>query len=324
MNIVISAATWYKELEAEPDDLEARVRQVAPDAQIVMVPAGGDVSPHMPQAEVFFPLSGSTVTPEVITAAKNLKWLQLASAGVEHAMMPELVESDIVVTNAAGVYGIPIAEHVIGMMLALTRRIPAMVRQQDAREWKETSGTELYEGTVLVLGLGGIGREVARRCRGMGMRVLATRRRPENPDPDAEHVYGHDELDAALPQADWLIVCAPATPETRSIIGQRQLDLMKPGARIVNIARGSLIDEQALIEALRDGRLAGAALDVFEEEPLPAESPLWSLPNVLVSPHTSGSSPRSVERAQNLFLENLRRYQADEDLLNVVDKQAGY
>jgi phosphoglycerate dehydrogenase-like enzyme len=248
----------------------------------------------------------------------------MASAGVERAMFPALRERPILLTNAAGVYGIPIAEHALAMMLALSRRMPELIRRQQRREWKSADGDELFESTALVAGLGGIGREIARRCRGLGMRVLATRVHPTNPDPDADRVYPADALHELLPEADWLILAAPATPATRHLIGATELAAMRSSARLINIARGSLMDQPTLVAALQSGALAGAGLDVFETEPLPPESPLWAMPNVIVSPHTSGASPRSLERTLHLFLANLRRYLAGEPLENVVDKSEGY
>jgi phosphoglycerate dehydrogenase-like enzyme len=324
LNIVISAATWYEDDQSRVDGFAERVRRAAEGHAVTLVPPSGDLFSALADAEVFFPFSGLTVTPEVVAAGPKLKWIHSPSAGVEHALFPSLVQRPIILTNSAGVYAVPISEHVIAMMLALSRGIPAIVLRQSERDWRGWRGDELLDSSALIVGLGGIGRRVARLCRAFEMRVLATRRRPENPDPDADRVLPPNELASALPEADWVIVCAPATAGTRHIIGAPELALMKPSARIVNIARGSLIDEPALVQALRDGRLGGAALDVFEEEPLPQGSPLWDLPNVLVSPHTSGSSPRGLERVLELFEDNLARFLAGQPLRNVVDKSEGY
>jgi len=324
MEIVIGAASWYVEDPDAARAFEAEAREVAAGHTVTIVPPGADLPAAAGEAEVFFPLSSAMVTPAFVEAAPRLRWIQMASAGVERALFPALRERDITVTNAAGVYGIPIAEHALGMMLALARGLPELTRRQERHEWKGVDGDELFERTAVIVGLGGIGREIARRCRCFGMRVLATRRHAGNPDPDADRVVPAEELASLLADADWLILCAPATPDTRHMIGAAELAAMKPTARLVNIARGSLVDETALVAALRDGRIAGAGLDVFEKEPLPADSPLWDMPNVLVSPHTSGSSPRSLHRVLRLFLKNLRRYLAGEPLENVVDKDAGY
>lgn len=324
MDIIIGVAPWYEAERGTTRSFECEVRRMAAGYRLVIVPPGGDVAGAMGEAEVFFPLSSFLVTPEVVAAAPRLRWIQMASAGVERAMFPALRDRPITVTNAAGVYAVPIAEHTLGMMLALARGLPDLIRRQERHAWQGVDGDELCGRTVVIAGLGGIGREIARRCRCFDMRVLATRRHPENPDPDADRVAGADALDTLLPEADWLALCAPATPETRRMIGREQLSMMEPTARLINIARGSLIDEAAMADALRKGRLAGAGLDVFEKEPLPPDSPLWDMPNVIVSPHTSGSSPRGLGRVLSLFQENLRRYLEGRPLKNVVDKREGY
>lgn len=324
MRIVISTVVWYPEDAARVRDFEEVVRRITTEHEIVIVPPNGDLLAALRGADAFFPLSGHSLTREALAAGAGLKWIHLASAGVEHALFPELRERHITLTNGRGVYAVPIAEHVLGTMLALALDIPALVRRQGLREWRAPGTVELLSSTAVIVGLGGIGREVARRCRAFGMRVLATRGHPENPDPDADRVYAADALADILPLADWLIVSAPATPETRHIVGAAELAALPPGARLVNIARGSLVDERALIAALREGRLAGAALDVFETEPLPTESPLWGMPNVIISPHNAGASPRSLQRTLDLFLENLHRFLAGEPLKNVVDMDRGY
>lgn len=324
MNIVISATTWWSNDLEKVCDFEDEVRREAAGHNVQIVPPGGNLREAMADAHVFFPLSGASLSPELIQAARNLKWLHLASAGVEHALFPELVNSQIVVTNSAGVYAVPIAEHTLAMMLALSRGLPTILNQQQHRVWKEFQGDELFEKTVLVVGLGGIGRQVARLCRGVGMRVLGVRRRCENPDPDADQVFPPSSLSRIIRSADWVVLCAALTPATTFILDEDALCTMKSTGRVVNIARGRLLDQDALLRSLKDGRIAGAALDVFEEEPLPADHPFWTMPNVIVSPHTSGSSERSLERSLALFLRNLRRYRDGEPLLNVVDKMEGY
>lgn len=324
MRIVLSTVTWYDGDQERVETFERSVREIGAGHDVVIVPKGGDLLAAIGSAEVFFPLSGHSLTEEVLEAAPLLKWVQVASAGIDHARYPDLLNRPIILTNAAGVYAIPIAEHVLAMMLALSRRIPEIIRQQDSAEWKGVGGGELGGETALIVGLGGIGTRVAELCNAVGMRVIATRKRPDLPATGVEEVFATHRLHEALPQADWVIVCAPLTEETRGIIGAAEIALMKPGARVINIARGAIIDEAAMAKALQSGRLAGAGLDVFEEEPLPKTSPLWKLPNVIVSPHSAGSSPHSLHRTLDLFEDNLRRYLAGEPLRNVVDKQAGY
>jgi len=264
---------------------------------------------------------------ELWQSAPRLKWVQSGGAGVERFMTPDFMASPIVLTNAQGVYAIPIADHVMAFVLLFCRRLNLLLRKQLQRawaDWGEYRLDELSGATLGIVGLGGIGSEVAKRAKGFGMRVIATRRRPGKPSRDADEVRGAAELPWLLAESDYVAVCAALTHETRHLIGEEQLRMMKPTACLINIARGGLIDEAALARALEAGRIAGAGLDVFEQEPLPSASPLWDMPNVVITPHNAGDSPRSHERLVDLFCENLRRYLAGEPLLNVVDKQAGY
>jgi phosphoglycerate dehydrogenase-like enzyme len=260
-------------------------------------------------------------------SAPRLKWVQSGGAGVERFLTPDFIASPIVLTNARGIYAIPIADHVIAFVLHFSRVFNMLLRKQIGHawaDWGECDPDELVGKTLGIVGLGGIGTEVAKRAKGFDMRVIATRRRPELPSDYADEVRGADELPWLLRESDYVALCAALTPGTRHLIGEEQLELMKPTAYLINIGRGGLIDEQALIAALREERIAGAGLDVFAREPLPPESPLWDMPNVLITPHTAGSSPRSHARLMDLFCENLRRHAAGEPLLNVVDKAAGY
>lgn len=264
---------------------------------------------------------------ELWKAAPRLKWVQSGGAGVERFMTPDFVASPIILTNAQGVYAIPIADHVMAFVLHFSRGFNRLLRRQLEHEWEDwetRSSDELCGKTLGVVGLGGIGSEVARRAKAFDMRVIAVRRRPERTSPFADEVRGADELSWLLRESDFVALCSALTQETRRLIGEAELRLMKSSAYLINIGRGGLIDEQALILALNAREIAGAGLDVFEKEPLPAESPLWDVPNVMITPHDSGNSSRSHERLMALFLENLRRYVVGESLLNVVDKGAGY
>ncbi len=257
--------------------------------------------------------------------ARRLKWVQSGGAGIERFMTPDFIASSIVLTNAAGVYAIPIADHVMAFVLHFCRGFNRMLRNQIGRHWShDTEPDELIDKTIGIVGLGGIGTEVARRAKAFGMRVIATRRRPELPSEFADEVRGADDLHWLLAESDYVALCSALTQNTHKLIGEEELGKMKAAAYIINIGRGGLIDEPALIAALKAGIIAGAGLDVFAEEPLPIGSPLWEMPQVLVTPHASGSSPRSHERLMDLFSENVRRYAAGEPLLNVVDKGEGY
>jgi len=257
--------------------------------------------------------------------APGLKWVQSGGAGIEQFMTPNFIASPIVLTNAAGVYAVPIADHVMAFVLHFCRGFHRMLRNQIGRHWShDTEPDELIDKTIGIVGLGGIGTEVARRAKAFGMRVIATRRRPELPSEFADEVRGADGLHWLLAESDYVALCSALTQNTHKLIGEEELKRMKPSAYIINIGRGGLIDEPALMAALNANEIAGAGLDVFAEEPLPIDSPLWDMPQVLVTPHASGSSPRSHERLMDLFSENVRRYVSGEPLLNVVDKREGY
>ncbi len=264
---------------------------------------------------------------ELWKSAPRLRWVQSGGAGVEQFMTPDFIASPVVLTNAAGVYAVPIADHVMAFVLHFSRRFNDLVRKQIGREWAdwgEVRMEELKGKTLGIVGLGGIGTELAKRARGFDMRIIATRRRPGVQSEYVDEVRGTDELPWLLGESDFVALCAALTAETRHLIGREELGAMRPTAYLMNIGRGGLIDEAALVKALKDRRIAGAGLDVFEEEPLPSDSPLWDMPNVIITPHNAGDSPRSHERLMDLFCENLRRYVAGEALLNVVDKKAGY
>jgi len=264
---------------------------------------------------------------ELWKSAPKLKWVQSGGAGVEGYMTPDFIASAVVLTNAQGTYAIPIADHVMAFILHFSRQFNHLLRRQVKHEWADWGEHEmddLKDKTLGIVGLGGIGSEVARRAKAFDMRVMATRRRPERPSKDVDEVRGAEALPWLLGESDYVALCPALIPETRHLIGAEQLRLMKPTAYLMNVGRGGLVDEGALVEALQAGEIAGAGLDVFEEEPLPADSPLWEMPNVMITPHRAGDSRRSHERFMALFCENLRRYVAGEALLNVVDKTAGY
>lgn len=284
------------------------------------------------EAEVYF---GFGMSPALFAAAPRLQWIQSAAAGVAGLLFPALRDGPVVLTNSAGVHAEPIAENVLGGVLYLLRGLDVAVRQQAEGRWDkgpfvDAGGRarvrELSECRALIVGTGGIGRAVGRRLALLGARCAGIRRRPELGAPEGfERVAGPDALEAELAQADIVVLSAPFTGETGGLLTAARLDLLPADAVVVNVARGSLLDERALADRVRGGRLRGAVLDVFEPEPLPADSPLWSLPQVLITPHVSAVSPRRFwERELALFFENWRRYRGGEPLLNRVDKRAGY
>jgi phosphoglycerate dehydrogenase-like enzyme len=328
-------------------DLE-RIRQAAPGARLITLSVEGLADGPLDEVEVL--LRGwlsSDAFDRLLARAPRLAWVHSASAGVERALTPTARERGIVITNARGVFSQPIAEYVLMMILAVSRRLPQLLELQRERTWQPLEGTELRDVTVGVVGLGSIGRAVATLAGAFGCRVIATRRsgtgsakppaRPGKGEPvesepvesepvesEPDRILGPGSLPELLAESDFVVLAAPLTPETEGMIDDAALAAMKPGAWLINIARGRLVDERALLRALRDGPIGGAVLDTFAEEPLPPESPFYDLPNAIVTPHTSWSSGRVLDRSVELFADNLRRFAAGEPLLNVVDPTAGY
>jgi phosphoglycerate dehydrogenase-like enzyme len=280
----------------------------------------------LPEADVAFT---PFVDRDVFRSAARLRWVQSPAVGVGSLMFPELLASAVVLTSARGIRARSIAEHVLGVTIALARRLPAALRAQTAHRWAqeelETEARTLQGQRMGIVGLGAIGLEVVKIAAPFGFRISAIRRRAGEPRPDGvDEVWTPERLPDLLAQSDVVVLAAPHTPETKRLIGRAQIDRMKRGALLVNVARGKLVDDEAAIAALRDGRLGGAALDVFSEEPLEPSSPYWDLPNVIVTPHTSGAMADYWTPLVALFSVNLRRFEKGEPLLNVVDKVAGY
>lgn len=256
--------------------------------------------------------------------APDLRWYHSIGAGVEDLVgIPELRERKITLTNNSGPYDIPIAEHVIATILASAKRLHVYRDQQGRAEWKSHPQREVRDATLVVFGIGSIGAEVAKLASGVGMKVIGVRRR-QGGVPGVSRIVPPEQLADVAAEADYLVLAAPLTDQTRGAVSREVIARMKPTAWIVNIARGAMLDEAALADAIKAGRLGGAALDALATEPLPKDSPLWALENVIITPHSSNSSPRIRERSLALFRENLRRYKAKERLLNVVDLDAGY
>ena len=265
---------------------------------------------------------------ELILRAPRLRWVQQWGAGADWLMRhPEIACHDFTLTNASGVHAVPMSEHILAMMLALARRLCRAYRAKFARQWDRPEFDDVYEladKTMVLIGVGDIGARTARIAAAMDMRVIGVRRNPEIGAPGVARMVGPDRLHQVLPEADFLVLTVPLTPETEGLIGEAEFALLKPGACIFNVGRGRTIDQAAMVRALQDGRLAGAGLDVTDPEPLPADSPLWAMDNVLLTPHYSGRTPRYDERAMAIFLDNLVRYRAGRPLRNVVDKGLAY
>jgi phosphoglycerate dehydrogenase-like enzyme len=311
-----------------PDAEVQRLRGEFPHHVFVVSRSDDETLHAIGETEVAF---SSRINAAHVRAASRLRWIHSPAAGVGGMLSPALTESDIVLTNSRGLSAVSIAEHTIAVMLALFRSLPFAFERQRERRWSQDDfdGSHairtLRGARVLVFGLGAIGSEVARIASAFGASVTGIRRRIEVGAPEwVDRVAGPHDLARELPNADAVVLCAPQTPETTHVIGARELALMKDGAVVVNVSRGKLVDEAALIAALESGRLRGAALDVFEHEPLDAASPLWTRPDVIVTPHVSGSFANYWRDATDLFADNLRRFDAGEPLRNVVDKRAGY
>lgn len=256
--------------------------------------------------------------------AKNLLWLQSCGAGI--VRYAKALPDDVMLTNAAGIYAIPIAEHTIGMMVTLARGFDQLSLAKQNRQWanSDIKRTELFNSTCAIVGVGGIGSEIAKRAKAFGMRVVGSRRHPENPCLHVDEMYPHDNLAALLSQADHVVNALPGTDHTHHTFNAETFMLFKHGSYFYNVGRGSTVDEAALISVLKSGRLAGAGLDVFETEPLPQTSELWDLPNVFISPHRSGDSPGDSARLGELFFDNLNRFIEGKLLINEVDRALQY
>jgi len=254
----------------------------------------------------------------------GLRWIHWSGAGVDAVLFPELVESDVVLTNSRGIYDRAMAEYILGLILCFAKRFPETTRHQDQRRWQHRLGELVIGSRALIVGVGSIGREIARLLTSAGLHVEGVGRRARANDDDFVVVHAREDLNAVLPEADYVVIVVPLTDETRGLFGAAQLSAMKLTARLINVARGAVLDESALLEALRGGQIAGAALDVTAIEPLPDDSPLWSMPGVIVSPHMSGDFVGYQHVVVSAFIDNFRRFRTRQPLLNVVDKTSGF
>jgi len=261
--------------------------------------------------------------PDQIALGKQLRLIQVQSAGVDFMLCRELNESPAELCTASGIHAETIAEHVLGLMLALVRKFPQTILNQARMQWEVFEPQLLHKKCIGILGFGSIGQAIGERAKSFGMHVIGMRKHPA-PSPGADEVWPNERLDELLQVVDHLVIAIPLTPETKGLLSREKLSLLKPSAYVYNIARGTIVDEEALVEMLSTGKLAGAGLDVFYEEPLPANHPLWTLGNVIVTPHSAGQLPDYRARAFQIFLENLRRLRDNQPLINAVNKKAGY
>ena len=311
-----------------PPHLVGGLARRFPDVRFESPPDRAAAERLLPEADVVY---GWLLREENFHLARRLRWVHVSAAGVGSLLFPALVESPVVFTNGRGLHAVSMAEHAVGLMLAFARKLHLARDLQHRRHWGqvdlwvgEPPFGQLAGGTLTLVGLGAVGSAVAERAAALGLHVIAVRPHPAADSAPASEQWGVERLHEALARADWVVLAAPHTDTTRGLIGAAELQRMKPTAVLVNLGRGALVDEPALVEALRAGRLAGAGLDVTCHEPLAADSPLWSLPNVVLTPHVSGLGPLYWERAVDQFAANLENFLAGRPLFNVVDKRAGY
>ncbi len=303
-----------------PDELE-QVRAVSPELEIVNALTEEEALAAIPQAVGMY----GDLTPALLERAESLRWLQTPIAGLEHYMFTELAESDIVVSNMAKIYSDMIADHAFCFILMFARGIHLYMRRQIRGVWqKGTPVRHLGDCTLGVIGLGGIGSELARRGKAHDMRVIAVDARPEaapSHSLNLDALWPQDRLHDLLGESDFAVSCVPQTPETVGLIGAEEIGQMKSSAYLINISRGVVVKLDALVAALESGGIAGAALDVYETEPLPAEHPLWKMENVILTPHVAANNPHVPQRRIDTLRDNLRRYIAGEPVRNIVDKR---
>jgi phosphoglycerate dehydrogenase-like enzyme len=300
-----------------------------PQVEIVQRDSYEGIEDHLRDAEIIFTIS---LRPEQFGVARNLRWIHAPTAAVHQFLFPELVNSNVILTNSTEVHGPVVAEHVIALIFALAKKIPQAAVLQQKHVWgKEAMWREAYiprevaGATLGLIGVGSIGRRVAPMASALGMRVIAVREHIEKGAPEGvEAVFAPSELDKLLSQSDFVVMAAPLISATEGLLNAARFAVMKPDAFLINVGRGPQVDEAAITEALRNRRIAGAALDVFETEPLPPDSPLWDLDNLLITPHTAGLTEKLWDRHYDLFSDALRRYLSGQPLRHVVDKDKGY
>jgi phosphoglycerate dehydrogenase-like enzyme len=320
---------WHPFSEWRPKPVLAEsIRARYPEMRVLHLPNYDTLPQELPDTNIFV---GYSLRTEQLVHARELKWIHSTAAGVAQLMYPELRHSGITVTNASGIFSVPMAEHTMGLILALARNFPDSVRYQGQSKWAVQDLwdmpqhlNEINGSVLLIVGYGSIGRELARRAKAFDIRIWGVTRSGTGDSTHAEKILPVSQLNEALPYVDYLVISAPETAETKHLIGSEQIARMKRGARLINVARGSLLDEGALINALQNGVLGGAALDVTGVEPLPPQSPLWHAPNLFITPHTSAISERLWLRETELFMKLLDEWFEGKPLSNRVDFSRGY
>jgi phosphoglycerate dehydrogenase-like enzyme len=300
-----------------------QLQAAAPDCEICNAGQEG-IARELLHADIFCGHAKVPVPWSDVVRQGRLKWIQSSAAGLDHCLVPEVIASDIVVTSASGLFADQVAEQTFALMLGLLRSLPTFFRAQQKREFIRRPTADLHHTTVGIVGLGGNGTRIAEVLRPWKVRILATDMFAEDKPDCVDELWPADQLSQLLHASDIVILCVPLNEQTHHLIGAKELAEMRQGSLLINVARGPVVDEAALIAALQSGHLAGAGLDVTEVEPLPEESPLWTLPNVIITPHVGAQSKRRIDDTTDLICENLRRYFSGKKLLNLVDKRLGY
>ncbi len=300
-----------------------QIAAVSPDIEVVDAGQEG-VAEALLEADLFCGHAKVPVPWDEVVAAGRLQWIQSSAAGLDHCLVPSVIDSEIPVTSASGLFANQVAEQTLTLLLGLVRDLPASLRQQQERSFDRHPTGDLFGRTVGIVGLGGNGRRVAEVLAPLVGRIIATDMFPIDRPECVDALWPADQLDRLLGQADVVVLCIPLNTQTDGLIGAAALATMRPGALLINVARGQVVVESELIEALRSGHLGGAGLDVTQVEPLPVESPLWSLPRVIITPHIGAQSARRVDDTTDFYCENLTRWLAGRPLLNLVDKRLGF
>ncbi len=303
-----------------PDAYLTKIRETE-DAEVLKNREEAKLPELVTDADVLF---AGRFNPQIFRAASKLRWVHSIGAGVDRFLFPEFVESEVQLTNSSGVHSTPMAEHALAIMLMFTRRMHKLMISKAQRRWDRMPLEEIAGKTCGIVGLGKIGTELAKKCHALGIRVLAVKRNP-SPKPDfVDQLGGREFLPALLQESNFVVLTLPFTRETKGMIGEDEIRAMRKNGYLINLSRGALVNESALIKALKEERIAGAGLDVFETEPLDPGSELWALENVILTPHVAGSTPQYYDRAVGIFCENMRRFAKGKPLMNLVDKKRGY
>ncbi|MBU7011635.1 MAG: D-2-hydroxyacid dehydrogenase [Theionarchaea archaeon] len=312
--VTILFTRYYEMLE------EKHIMQIKNISKNVKVIIDENVFKVIPDVDI---LIAGTFNKEILERAEKLQWVHALAAGVDRLLFPEFRESDIVLTNSSGVHPIPISEHVLGMMLMLTRRFNKSMKSQFQKKWERPTPVELHGKTLGIVGFGSIGERIGQLGKCLGMSVIGMKRNITTTE-NADEIMPPEKLHDLLNRSDFVVISLPLTKETFHLFGKKEFQTMKKTAYLINVSRGKIVCEKDLVDALEAEEIAGAGLDVFEVEPLPAESPLWEAENVIVTPHYAGSTPEYFNRAIDIFCDNLQRFLKGEPLINVVNKKTGY